>query len=292
MKKIVILMFAIVAMASCGNKPKGGAPDDDPTVMSEVADTLYTVEAVTRQVNAVYDYWNELRLQFSSDEQSGEEKPSLDERFGSKEWWQVRQAVAAIDRECECGGFFDFGDEGPLDAWTYDCYEGTVSADSIQVELQPDSTAMVSFLVKDAVTIKGIPIRWLMRVEDGEWRVENIIFEKDNDFDILTNMRAYADNGGFVVTDELTFENMAGIYDSLDEEMNSVSRFALNKDGTATWGMVGSLHYTEYTYTISGNTICLTPKDIDSEDDCYEYDPDTRTLKNEQGAVYYRQIVE
>ena len=36
----------------------------------------------------------------------------------------------------------------------------------------------------------------------------------------------------------------------------------------------------------------LTPKDIDSEDDCYDYDPDTRTLKNEQGAVYYRQIVE
>lgn len=292
MKKIVFLMFAVVAMASCGNKPKGGAPDDDPTVMSEVADTLYTVEAVTRQVNAVYDYWNELRLQFSSDEQSGEEKPSLDERFGSKEWWQVRQVVAAIDRECECGGFFDFGDEGPLDAWTYDCYEGTVSADSIQVELQPDSTALVRFLVKDAVTIKGIPIRWLMRVEDGEWRVDNIIFEKDNDFDLLTNMRAYADNGGFVVTDELTFENMAGIYDSLDDEMNSVSRFALNKDGTATWGMVGSLHYTEYTYTISGNTICLTPKDIDSEDDSYEYDPDTRTLKNEQGAVYYRQIVE
>ena len=87
-----------------------------------------------------------------------------------------------------------------------------------------------------------------------------------------------------------TYENMEGIYDSLDEQMNSESRISLMKDGTATWGMIGSLNYTEYTYTIRGNNICLSPKDTDSEEDCYVYDPDTRTLKNEQGAVYYRQV--
>ena len=73
----------------------------------------------------------------------------------------------------------------------YDCYEGTVSADSIQVRMQPDGTAEVRFLVKDAVTIKGVPMRWLMLVEDGQWKVANIFFEKDDDFDILMNMRAY-----------------------------------------------------------------------------------------------------
>ena len=87
---------------------------------------------------------------------------------------------------------------------------------------------------------------------------------------------------------ELTYANMAGIYDDEGQE----SRFCLNVDGTATWGMIGSLHYTEYTYRIEGNTICLKPKDVDSEEDCYEYDSNTRTLKNEQGAVYYRQVAE
>ena len=89
-------------------------------------------------------------------------------------------------------------------------------------------------------------------------------------------------------TKELTFANMAGIYDDEKQE----SRFCLNEDGTATWGMIGSLNYTEYTYTINGNTICLKPKGVESEEDCYDYDEDTRTLKNEQGAVYYRQVVE
>ncbi len=87
---------------------------------------------------------------------------------------------------------------------------------------------------------------------------------------------------------ELTYANMAGIYDDEGQE----SRISLNTDGTASWCMIGSLNYTEYTYRIEGNTICMKAKGVDSEEECYEYDPDTRTLKNEQGAVYFRQVVE
>ena len=195
MKKIVMMMFAVVAITSCGNKTKvstnrlnSAASDAECNVVNEVPDTLNTVEAVVKQVDAVYAYWNELRQHYD------ENKPSIDELFGSKEWQRVSNEVAAIDRECECGGFFDFGDEGPLDPWTYDCYEGTVSADSIQVKMQSDGTAEVRFLVKDAVTIKGVPMRWLMQVEDGQWKVANIFFEKDDNLDILMNMRAYVDN--------------------------------------------------------------------------------------------------
>ncbi|SFP15488.1 hypothetical protein SAMN04487852_1216 [Prevotella sp. tf2-5] len=36
----------------------------------------------------------------------------------------------------------------------------------------------------------------------------------------------------------------------------------------------------------------MTPKGVDSEDDCYDYDADTRSMKNEQGTIYYRQIEE
>ena len=186
MKKGSIILSVLLSMAACGNKTNSAVSDADTvTIVNEVSDTLYSVEAVVKQVDAVYEYHNQMREHFD------ENKPSLDERFGSKEWQRVRKAVEDVDRNCECGGFFDFGDEGPLDAWIYDCYEGVVSANDIEVKLLPDSTAEVRFLVKDAVTINGVPIRWLMRVEDGQWRVHNIIFEKDNDLDLLLNMRDY-----------------------------------------------------------------------------------------------------
>lgn len=185
----IVILAAVVCVAAAfgGCRFIRGQILDGPGMER---DTLYNEDAVIAQVNAVYDYWNELRTNFD------ENKPyvTVDDRFGTKEWRQVRDEVAAIDRECECGGFFDFGDEGPLDAWTYDCYEGAIGADSIQVKLQPDSTAEARFLVKDAVTIKGIPIRWLMKIEDGEWRVANIFFVKDNDLDILQNMRDYVES--------------------------------------------------------------------------------------------------
>ena len=107
----------------------------------------------------------------------------------------------------------------------------------------------------------------------------------------MESMRSYlaeSQEGTF----ELTYANMDGIYDSLDENMSSVSRISLHADGTASWCMVGSLNYTEYTYRIEGNTICMKAKGVDSEEECYEYDSDTRTLKNEQGAVYYRQVTD
>ena len=184
----LFMMFALVAITSCGSKTNSSTSDADSTVVNEVSDTLNIEETVEKQVKAVYAYWNEQREHYD------ENKPSMDELFGTKEWQRVRNEVIAIDRECECGGFCDFGDEGPLDPWTYDCYEGAVRADSIQVKMQPNGTAEVSFLVKDAVTIKGVPIRWLMQVEDGQWRVANIFFEKDDNFDILMNMRAYVDD--------------------------------------------------------------------------------------------------
>ena len=187
MKKTVFLMMALVAMTSYANKTKSNASDADSTVVTEMSDTLNNVEAVERQVNAVYAYWNDLR------QYDGEDKPCVDELFGSKEWWRVRKEVVEIDRACECGGFFDFGEEGPLDPWTYDCYEGNVSANDIKVKLLPDGTAEVNFLVKDAATPKGVPMRWLMCVEDGQWRVANIFFVKDDNMDILMNMREYVD---------------------------------------------------------------------------------------------------
>lgn len=188
-----IQIFAVVALmcAACGNKTGAtSGAEADSTGVTEVPDTLHSVEAVIRQVNAVYDYWNDLREHYD------ENKPTVDELFGSKEWQQVRSKVEAIDRECECGGYFDFGDNGPLNPWIYDCFEGRVSADSISAKLLPDGSAEVNFLVRDAVTIQGIPIRWLMRVEECQWRVADIFFVQNNNLDLLSDMQSYADNGG------------------------------------------------------------------------------------------------
>lgn len=185
MKKLLIFAAVALTWTACGNKTKSAATDADSTQVFEVPDTLNTIEAVIKQVNAVYDRWNEMRENYK------EGMPTLDEQFGTKEWLQVRQDAWAADKDCECGGFFDFGGEGPLDPWLYDCYEGRVSADSIKAEILPNGMAEVKFLVKDAVTIKGIPMRWLMRVEDGQWRVANIFFEKDGGMDLLASLRDY-----------------------------------------------------------------------------------------------------
>jgi len=185
MKKL--MFFAVLMMfAACGNKTNSAATDADSTQVYEVPDTINSVEDVVKLVDAVYDYLDEMHQHYK------EGMPSLDERFATREWQQVLKEVRDIDADCECGGFFDFGDEGPLDPWTYDCYEGRVSADSVKVELLPNGTADVRFLVKDAVTIKGIPMRWLMRVEDGQWRVADIFFESMQGMDLLAEMKRYA----------------------------------------------------------------------------------------------------
>ena len=209
---ISLMISAVMLLMACGGQTKNGTSDADSTQVLEVPDTLNTVEAVVKQVDAVYAYWNELREHYD------ENAPTVDERFGTKEWQQVREDAWAADRDCECGGFFDFGDEGPLDPWVYDCYEGYVSANDIEAKILPNGTADVKFLVKDAVTTKGIPMRWVMRVEDGEWRVANIIFEKDGGIDLLESLRDYGRE--FKTDKQFDVENQ----DS--EDKNNLSEYA------------------------------------------------------------------
>lgn len=194
MKKdlLIMLLLGAAAMTSCNNQKHRAETDGaDSTQVLDATDTLNSAEAVIKQVHTVYDFWNWQREHFDENNPHNPQVLAMDERFGSKEWLQVREKAWEIDRDCECGGFFDFGEEGPLDPWVYDCYEGPVSADSIEAKILPNGMAEVTFQIKDSVTIKGIPMRWLMRVEDGEWRVANIFFEKDGGIDLLESLRAY-----------------------------------------------------------------------------------------------------
>ena len=251
MRNSILMISALMMLMACGGQTKNETSDADSTQVFEVPDTLNTVEAVVKQVDAVYDYWNELREHYD------EKKPTVDERFGTKEWQQVREDAWAADRDCECGGFFDFGDEGPLDPWVYDCYEGTVSANDIEAKILPNGMADVKFLVKDAVTTKGIPMRWLMRVEDGEWRVANIIFEKDGGIDLLESLRNY----GWEFKTDKQFD-MSKWYDELVElaeplfagndpvEFHEYAFIDVDRDGKAELYMRNAENHYEAVFTL------------------------------------------
>ena len=214
----------------------------------------------------------------------------VDQLYACHTWRKMAAAVEEKDSHVAEIGFFNenywtqMQDSNPSDLEARD-----IKFEQLDVE---KGSATVIFLLHSSV--QDVRQKFEFCHEDGNWRVHNIIryFQdadgKEEESNLMEGMRNYLDEPLEEETKELTFANMAGIYDDEKQE----SRFCLNEDGTATWGMIGSLNYTEYTYTINGNTICLKPKGVESEDDCYDYDEDTRTLKNEQGAVYYRQVAE
>jgi len=129
--------------------------------------------------------------------------------------------------------------------------------------------------------------KWIVSTWHLESDVEIVRYEW-KDGKLVETIRESMPYDEMVRGDELTYADIAGVYDSEGQE----SRFTLNDDGTATWVMIGSLNFTEYTYRIDGTTICLKATGVDSEEECYDYDTDSLMLVNEQGAVYRRQYEE
>jgi len=279
MKKLLLLMvLCAFASASCNSRQK----------QAQATNTDITTDnpKVKKAKEEIVGHIKEL---YAETDRIGESN----ERFACHSWWETVAAVDKKDADLEEIGFFNddlwtqMQDSNPDDFEVRD-----IKFQQMDVE---KGTALVDFVLWSS--IQTVHQKFEFCREDGDWRIHNIIrYRTDSDgkeveLDMMKEMRNYLAEPGEEAS-ELTFANMDGIYDSLDENMNSESRICLHADGTATWGMIGSLHYTEYTYTIKGHTICMKPKDVDSEEDCYEYDEDTHTLKNEQGAVYYRQVVE
>lgn len=276
---LIMLLICVITSASCNGQQKQAqvgktdVANDNPKVEKAKKDIVGCI----KELYAVI----------------AQKKEESTERFACHTWWDMVAAVEKKDADLEEIGFFND------DLWTQMQDDNPDDFEVRDIKfLQMDvkkGTALVDFVLWSS--IQTVHQKFEFCREDGDWRIHNIIrYSIDSDgkeaeSDLMREMRNYLAEFQEEAT-ELTYANMEGIYDSLDENMNSESRFCLNADGTATWGMIGSLNYTEYTYTINGNTICLRPKDVDSEEDCYEYDEDTRTLKNEQGAVYYRQVVE
>ena len=274
-KLLIMLLFCAVTATSCNSKQK-----QTPVTSVNAVDStaVKEKEKITGLIKELYA----AAAQNASD---------IDQRFACQEWRETVKAVNEKDAQLEELGFFND------DYWTelQDSNPSDLEARDIKFE-QLDTekgTALVDFILHSSV--QTVHMKFNFCREDGDWRVHDITrIDKDSDgkdtsFSFLESMHSYLNEEQGDMP-ELTFRNMAGIYDSLDEKMNSVSRICLKEDGTATWNMIGSLHLTEYTYTIKGNSICLKMKGGDSEENCYVYDSDTRSMKNEKGEVYYRQI--
>ena len=279
MRKILLLIvLCVFASTSCNSQQKQ-ARTGTTDVVADGPKVKKAKEEIAGRIKELYAL-------------IAQKKEESTKRFACHTWWDMVAAVEKKDADIEEIGFFNddlwtqMQDDNPDDFEVRDIK-------FLQLDVEK-GTALVDFVLWSSV--QTVHQKFEFCREDGDWRVHNIIrCDTDSDgkeveSDLMEAMRSYLAESQ--ESSELTFANMDGIYDSLDENMNSVSRICLNADGTATWGMIGSLHYTEYTYTINGYTICMKPKDVDSEEECYEYDEDTRTLKNEQGAVYYRQVVE
>lgn len=273
---LFLSVIALLVLSACGGGKKSQTESEGETDST----TVTAEDEITAQIRSLY-------------RAIAQKEESIDQRFACHAW---RDTVAAVEEKdahvAEIGFFND-------DIWTQmqDANPDTFEVRDVKfVELdEQKGLALVDFVLWSPV--QTVHQKFRLCREDGTWRVHNIIrfFQnergKEEESDMMKEMRKYLTEPEEGLA-ELTYENMEGIYDSLDDSMNSVSRFRLNKDGTATWAIVGSLNSTEYTYTIKGHTICLKVKEVNSEEDCYEYDEDTRTLKNEQGAVYYRQMTD
>ena len=274
MRRSVLMISSLIMLMACGGKKA-------QTESSEAANNDSTVILAQEEMTGLIK-----ELYAAEAKNEGD----VDQLYACHTWQKMVAAVEEKDSHVAEIGFFNDN------YWTQmqDCNPSDLEVRDIKFE-QLDvekGRAMVSFLLHSSV--QDIRQKFEFCHEDGNWRVHNIIryFQdangKEEESNLMEGMRSYLDEPLEEETKVLTFANMAGIYDDEKQE----SRFCLNEDGTATWGMIGSLNYTEYTYTINGNTICLKPKGVESEDECYDYDEDTRTLKNEQGAVYYRQVVD
>ena len=275
MRKSILMIAAVMMLMACGGKK----------AQTESADTTADMDSTV--ILAQEEMTGLIRELYAAEAKNEE---GIDQLYACHTWRKMVAAVEEKDSHVAEIGFFNenywtqMQDSNPSDLEARD-----IKFEHLDVE---KGRATVSFLLHSSV--QDVRQKFEFCHEDGNWRVHNIIryFQdadgKEEESNLMEGMRSYLDEPLEEETKVLTFANMAGIYDDEKQE----SRFCLNEDGTATWGMIGSLNYTEYTYTINGNTICLKPKGVESEEDCYDYDEDTRTLKNEQGAVYYRQVVD
>ena len=236
MKKAFVFVLGMMLLTVGFTGCKFFKPVDGPGMERDSAD-IAAMDSMT--VKAKEDIAGIIKELYAAAAQNASD---IDQRFACHAWRDTVAAVEKKDANLPEIGFFNddywtmMQDSNPSDLEARD-----IKFEELDVE---KGTALVDYTLYSSVQTIHQKFRFCR--EDGNWRVHDIIrFYNDSDgkeatFSFMESMQNYLAEPQ-EETSELTYDNMAGIYDSLDENMNSVSRIGLNSDGTASWCMVGSL---------------------------------------------------
>lgn len=226
MKKTVFYSALLMAtcLTACGNKTKNTATDADSlAVDSEVVgqsaaitDTVAVKNAITAQVNAIYDYINRYEVEGGYYDRD----INTDKRFATKEW---QEAVAAVNKADEGRegeeGFFDAFFPDMFSYWTME-YEGPVKVSDIDVKnIRTDGRAHVDFMLSGEGK-EAQEVGWDLVMQGGQWRVKAIHKDAQN---ILAEMHHYIDLKKFYYGDKFDIHNYYA-------EMNKQARRLLDSE--------------------------------------------------------------
>ena len=195
---MILTMMAVMMMASCGNKTKGGEAESDSTQVDSlmVADSvatgskdLWTTEAVEAQIRACFAEVNQMAADDAID------ITLLDLKYCSEDFLELKEKLYKKVRESKGQLMFD-GDEGYH--WVPDIGTPMV-IDSVKSELLTGDQAQAEVWLKDKRGKKGY-LEMTLYLENGAWKVHNWIDHDVYPFGALFNWMqnfydGYTDDG-------------------------------------------------------------------------------------------------
>jgi hypothetical protein len=214
MRKSILMIAAVMMFMACGGKKTQTESTD---VVDIDSTAILAQEEMTGLIKELYAA-------------AAKNETGIDQLYACHVWRKMVAAVEEKDSHVAEIGFFNddywtmMQDSNPVDLEARD-----IKFEQLDVE---KGRAVVSFLLHSSV--QDVRQKFEFCHEDGNWRVHNVIRffvdpdGKEEESNLMEDMRSYL-NEPLAEVQELTFANMAGIYDDEKQE----SRFCLNEDGTA-----------------------------------------------------------
>lgn len=208
MRKLLIAATVALLCAACGNKTTGNTSDNDSDdFMLDGPGSVYVPEegnldeATSAAIEAsikerVAEIYKEVNRRWDPDYMSKQSERTLEELYTTKNWQEVFNHVRAIERTMTGSDENHFFVEGG-NIWTMGSYDAPFKVSGLAITLQDENAACASFSLCPAES-EGVDVVWEMVVEDGEWRINNVIDDtadfdtgESEPFDYMEHMQAY-----------------------------------------------------------------------------------------------------
>ena len=177
MKKIVVLMVAVMALFACSNQ--SAVESTEKATESETLDTASLVQRVNDIYTVVFDRYKAARTMLKPLRQG-----NFDAEYCSTDWNEWLQRVIDYDKANSQGmvGFFD------ADYWIMGQDWDDLSVSDVGVKTITDSTAVVVLKLHNCGSVTDV---CLEMVQDGDtWKIDNFI-DITNHVDWKANMKTY-----------------------------------------------------------------------------------------------------